>query len=322
MEIISVYLNPRASRSLSENWRGLLERKFFRSQLSFHRPNGFEELNLEIANDLRAGIRNFICIGGDGSVNAMLPSLAGHDVQLLVLPGGTANDLSCYLSQGYSLTRYLESVRHDESSKMDLININDRFMATNGGIGLGADVACKINYIRQKFPLFKKIMKLSGKKIYGAFVAREFFLMELPCYHLELESDEFSGRVKAPILLINNQPVIAGTFPIAPQTRNNDGTFSVAILKHQNRNALFRCIYRIAAGRDIRDDEDFIEFETKEIKMRNVGKEKDMVFFGDGEIFEISDTYHAKIAPASLKVFRPCLSLEKKKHDYQGAYLS
>lgn len=43
---------------------------------------------------------------------------------------------------------------------MDLIRVNDAYMATNGGLGIGAAVASDVNQIRNRFSLFKDFIKI------------------------------------------------------------------------------------------------------------------------------------------------------------------
>ena len=81
-------------------------------------------------------------------------------------------------------------------------------MATNGGIGLGGQVAKRINKIRRKYPVFKSVMKFSGKSIYSFFVAQELMAMKFDQYNLSIESKEFNQDVVTSCILINNQPML------------------------------------------------------------------------------------------------------------------
>jgi diacylglycerol kinase family enzyme len=192
---------------------------------------------------------------------------------------------------------------------MDLIRINERFMATNGGIGLGSEVAERINKIRAQFPSFKKVMKFSGKKIYSFFVVQELLSVDFDYYDLQIESKEFNDIVRAATILINNQPILAGTFNIAPKTRNDDGKFNVSILTHSSRARLVQCVYNISQGQVPTNDPDFISFETTDVKIKNLDKQKAVNFFGDGEIFKFDESdgpvneWHIAIEKMALKVY-------------------
>jgi diacylglycerol kinase family enzyme len=178
-------------------------------------------------------------------------------------------------------------------------------MATNGGLGLGSLVAQSINSIRKRHPLFKRVMKLSGKNIYGLFIVRELMSADFAVQEYAIECDEFKRTVRSAAVLVNNQPVLAGMFRIAPQTDNADGKFNVTILAHQRRQDLIRCILQIASGNLPKNDPDLISFETEKIQIRRITRPGDapLEFFGDGEILGQSDTWYASIDKAALRVY-------------------
>lgn len=308
MQRISVYLNSRASHSSTDIWKGRLSRSLFRSELVYREPQSLSELHDFLDEDLNLPTQALISVGGDGTVHTLIQKLAHKDVGLLVIPGGTANDLASGLGHQSKLNYLSQCIRNKESKHIDLISINGRYMATNGGFGIGGEVAQKINHLRQKFPLFKNIMKFSGNKIYSFFIASELMSLELEKYTLELESSAFSGLVDCSALLINNQPIIAGTFNVAPETNHQDGLFNVTIIKHTSKAKLVKTMISLASGVIPENDADFITFETRSLKIKNKGS-RHLNFFGDGEIFDQESkeqSWDIGIAPRALKLFSPC----------------
>lgn len=300
MQSISVYLNKNASGSLKKSWKDFLNLQLFRSKLNYRSPQSINELSAYICEDLSQGVNIFISIGGDGTVNTMIQFLADQDVSLLLLPGGTANDLASSLCDTEKFHKMIESIRTENKKNIDLICVNGRYMATNGGIGLAADVAQKINGLRKKVPLFNNVLKSVGKKIYPIFLAREFLDLNIPKYKLDVKSREFSGDIVSSLVLINNQPVIGGSFPIAPKTNNSDGTFNVTIFTHKNRFALIQSITKVVLEKDLSDDPDIISFETQDVLLSSPQK---ITFIGDGEVFEPSRELRCKVQPGALSVY-------------------
>ncbi len=301
MENISVYLNHYASNS-SHDWQAQLSRALFRSKISYHTPKNLIELNELLENDIQSEVDAVISIGGDGTVNTLIQKLQGTKIGLLVIPGGTANDLATELGNPRNIKRITHFIRNYETKDIDLIIVNEHYMATNGGLGLGGKVAHKINKLRAKLPILKKVMKLTGKKIYAVFFAREFLSPRFKLYHLELDSKEFKGKIKTAALLINNQPTLAGIFKIAPDTKNTDSKFNVSFLTHTKRSDFLRCAWRVMKGDYPLDDPDFVTFETEELTIRNLSKGK-IHFFGDGEIFDEAHEWHIKSKSLALRVF-------------------
>jgi diacylglycerol kinase family enzyme len=317
MQTISVYLNNRASNTSLSYWKKTIERSLFRSDLKFRTPDNLESLHDYLNQDIESRVDCVVSVGGDGTVNTITQKLAGKEIGLLVVPGGTANDFAHQLGHGQlsekELSRLFQSIRQRNVSHVDLIDINGRYMVTNGGIGLGGMVTGKINDLRAKMPFFKDLMKLSGKNIYAFFIATELFGKNFSIQNLKIESDEFNEEVETGLMLVNNQPSLAGTFMVAPETSHQDGTFNVVICKHKSRQALIRCISQVAMGNIPYRDPNFVTFETKSLKITNLDSSRKIDFFGDGEVFkECSESknqtglqcWDINIRENALKIFK------------------
>lgn len=302
MQNISVYLNQKASNG-SRDWQGMINNALFRSQIEYPISNTISELHENLDRDLEKKVDAILSVGGDGTVHSIIQKLAGTDVGLMVVPGGTANDLAGYLESSSNIKKITQTIRQNSRRKIDLININGTFMATNGGLGFAAEVANEINEIRKTYPNFKKLMKFSGKNIYSLFIAKKMLKKEIISYKFKIESKEFNDIVMAPLILINNQPVLAGSFEVAPNTNHQDGKFNITILKHENRLELINCLLNILNGKFPHDDKNLVVFETEEAKIDLLDGAEDLSFFGDGEIFDKAKSWNIRCLPNALTVF-------------------
>lgn len=305
MQEISIYLNPRAGQGANAHWRDSIQKGLFRSSLLFRTPDNIDELRQNLISDIERNVRAVVSVGGDGTVNTLIQNLAYTDVGLLVIPGGTANDLAGELGTKGNIKRVIQMIRFGELKRIDLIKINGRYMATNGGLGMGGEVAKAINDLRARMPIFKKVMQLGGKSIYSFFVAKELMGLELPRYQFQIESAEMNWEGESGIVLVNNQPFIAGRLPVAPGTNNEDGQFNVTIFKHKSRAKLMRCFYHLLQGEMPQDDE-ILSFETSKLKVTKMGGGRNLTFFGDGELFtrESSEQcFEIEIAKSALNVY-------------------
>jgi diacylglycerol kinase family enzyme len=304
MQTLGIYMNHRASQAKGSDWNEQLKRSFFRSNLNFHRLENLEQLNDSLDQDIQKNVDGVVCIGGDGTINQLIQKLAYKDVGLLVVPAGTANDLALELGNRPNISKLSQTINNDEYKYIDLIKINGRLMATNGGFGLGSEVAERINRARKRIPFFKELMKLTGKKIYSFFLPTELMSIKFERYSLSIESEQFSGEVQAAAILINNQATLAGTFKVAPFTKNDDGMFNVTILKHSSRLKFIQTIAALAVGYYPASDSDFITFETRQLSMKLNDPSKSLKFFGDGEVFDQETReWNISIEPQALKVY-------------------
>lgn len=303
MQNISVYLNQRASNG-SKDWQGQINNALFRSNVEYQTPKNLDDLYQKLDLDVINKVDAVLSVGGDGTVNTIIQRLAGTDIGLLVVPGGTANDFARGLGSSSNIKRITQTIRQNVKKKIDLISINGKFMATNGGLGFAADVANEINKLRTDYPQFKSFMKLSGKSVYSIFLAKKLLNREIKSYKFKIESVQFSETVLSPLILINNQPFLGGDFKVAPDTGHCDGTVNVTVFKHQNRLELIQCILKILNGNYPTDDKNLVSFETKSAKI-DLLEDDSIPFFGDGEILNQAKSWDIICHPAFLSVFSP-----------------
>lgn len=303
MQNISVYLNQKASNG-SLLWQEQINNALFRSTINYPNCKNIEELHQNLEKDVANKVDAILSVGGDGTVHSIIQKLAGTDVSLLVVPGGTANDLAMEIGSSRNIKQISQSIRQNIKKKIDLVCINGRFMATNGGIGFASEVANEINLMRTSIPQFKNIMRFSGKNIYKLFLGKKLLSKEISSYRLKLNSAEYQGEVCASLVLINNQPVLGGSFEVAPETSNQDGKFNVTILKHRSRLELVSCLLKILSMNHPKDDEDYITFETSEIDIELL-EGADISFFGDGENFPAAKHWNIKCYSQFLSLYSP-----------------
>ena len=303
MQKITVYLNKKASNTSYDHWKKKITRQLFRSHLIFKTPSSIEELNQSLKEDIKEKVDAIISVGGDGTANTVIQNIAGSEVGLLVIPAGTANDLARELSDPKDIEQIIQCIRLQTKKKIDLININGKYMATNGGIGLGGIVAAKINDLRQDYPLFKKVMQFSGNKIYSLFLGYEILTDSLEYYDLELNSPNFNLQEKVVAVLVNNQSTLAGSFIVAPETHNDDGFFNVSLFTHPNKKDLIKALLELSKGNLPKNDPHFKSYETSELEIINNNPEKVISFFGDGEVFSPSNRWEIKVESKALTVY-------------------
>jgi diacylglycerol kinase family enzyme len=304
MQNISVYLNSRASNS-DVDWKSQIDSALFRSSIEYKAPAGIDQLYIELDSDIENNVDAIMSVGGDGTVNTIIQRLAGTEVGLFVIPGGTANDFAKALGSSQNIKKMSQTIRQNIRKKIDLIMINDRFMATNGGIGFASEVASEINQIRHEFPHFKNFMKLSGKSVYSMFLAKKLLTKEIETYKFKIESSNLNDTIDSPLILINNQPILGGTFNVAPHTVHNDGKFNITIFKHSNRLELISALLKILSNEFPYDDKNIVSFETEHVKIELLGEKEGLSFFGDGEVFKEEKVWNIKLYPQFLTVFSP-----------------
>lgn len=103
------------------------------------------------------GYQRIVAVGGDGTVNEVVQSLAATDAVLGILPLGSGNGLARHLGISMDLGRALQQLLTAKVVSIDVFNINDRLAANVAGIGFDGHVASQFgkngkrglwNYVR------------------------------------------------------------------------------------------------------------------------------------------------------------------------------
>lgn len=303
MQRVAVYFNQFSSNADLLRWKKEIEESLFRYQLNFKCPISLDNLELELKRDLAWGVDYIIGIGGDGTANRIIQAVAGSKTALFFIPAGTANDLCHQLKIKGDKQNILDIFKEHYHHNIDLITINNCFMATNGGLGVANDVAKKINIYRKRLPGFKWLMSKLGGKIYSIVLVLHLLTRPLKRMKLQLKSYQWNEtkNVDTAMLFVNNQAVLGNSFRLAPHTKNNDGSFNVLILTHRNLLGLLRAIIRVKWGSFPTDDPNFLSFETKQLTITH-REMKELTFFGDGEQLTVSTKFEIGIIDRYLKV--------------------
>jgi diacylglycerol kinase family enzyme len=304
MSKICIYSNSHAATAEGMNWSPELSTIFYRQELIFRKTETLDELAEKLKEDISSGCTFFISIGGDGTVNAMIQHLAGYDVKLLCLPGGTANDLSSELRIPHASSQILRMVQAKSYKKIDLIKINEKYMATNGGIGLPVKLIEEINHLRMKSSFFKLIMSKTKAHIYALFLIKNLVLSKLAYNRLHIQCDDLpisENQFNTPLILINNQRFLGGKFNVGEDTRNDDGTFNVKIFTHENFFSFIRDLLLMRLNR-FKGSKNVLNFETKKLNLSSLNGEQ-ITFFGDGELLMRDSKIQIQICPNLLSVY-------------------
>jgi diacylglycerol kinase (ATP) len=305
MAHISVYLNPHASQALHTFQAEEIKKYFFRQEIRFMNPASEIDLIQMIRKDRDDGVECIFSIGGDGTAHTIAQNLVGSKTKLLVLPGGTANDFAAELGTNSNL-RKLANIFHARTTReVDIIKVNDRYLITNGGVGIAQKVAQDVNKLRKEQTLFKSFMKTAGKHSYSMMFIKQIMLSKFELLDVYMDSPNMpllDKRVRSPLILVNNQPRLAGKFPVAPETRNDDGKFNVTIFLHDNRFDFIKSSSSFLRGQFPENDKKIIQFETDSLKMMSLS-DKELNFFGDGEGFTPSKELNISIIPKGLVVY-------------------
>jgi YegS/Rv2252/BmrU family lipid kinase len=193
-----------------------LERR--RNELSFCKSLNKEDTCTVIKNNFESyGV--FIAAGGDGTVHTVASELVGTDKVLGVFPLGSGNGFAKEFGFKMNIRSLLTDISKADSSKIDVIDINDKLCLNVAGIGLDSFVAHSFNNL-----------KLRGFLPYVWLTLKTFLRLRPFDVKIKIDGEEPLTE-KLFVLTIANTRQFGNNAYIAPLAKPDDGMIDIVLIK-------------------------------------------------------------------------------------------
>lgn len=250
------------------------------SGFKFITPDELERVNVDEFDTL-------IAVGGDGTVNKLLPYLVNTDKKLGIIPTGTANLLAAKLGIPENLNKSLEIIENEKIVKTDCLKINDKFSILRTGFGYDGDIICKTSQsLKNKFGYF------------SYFVAGILFTLRLTSkkYNLKIDNKKLTENATC-LIVANAANMYKNIFTVGKKARIDDGIFDIFIMKTKNPVVFFFEFLKILLN--LKYDNKNVKY----IKAQSVALENNYAICHiDGEKQKIREDIKIDILPKSVNV--------------------
>lgn len=244
-----------------------------------------------------------IAAGGDGTVNLALQAMREQD-SLALLPLGTANDLARFLGVQRN-PAFLGSFVYSSACRIDVLRVNGQRFCTTGGLGLPAEVADRVNRLRNDANAVGKHKWLDslGPAIYSV-IGAERSLCSPPLHRLSIVWEDLADGTERRVelqshgLFVTNQSTFACSLQLVREANNSDGVFELCVLLVRGRVALLRLLGNLVRQRQLAAG------DVKIIRTRRamIEADREVRFYGDGEVLAKSSSFALGIEPAALRL--------------------
>ena len=194
------------------------------------------------AKAVAEGVDLVMAEGGDGTVMACVTGLAGTDVPLAVLPGGTGNLLATNFDIPADLEGAVAVALHGDRVRLDVAATDDDRFVVMGGVGFDAAM------LRDADPRLKE--RLGAV----AYVLSGFKHLRRRATRFRIGLDD-----RPPIertgqgVLVGNLGRLQGGLPVMPDARPDDGLLDVAVLQTRTVLDWLTLAWRVVARRPRKD---------------------------------------------------------------------
>lgn len=221
------------------------------------RPTNAPGHAAELAREAgRAGADLIAVCGGDGTINEAAIAVAGSNVPVGILPGGTANVLARELAIPRSLPAAARVLLSGVRAEISVGTANAHRFLMMAGLGFDAMVLTGFN------PMLKRHL---GRVAYAARCAEELAWFRPP----ELEVDTDEGTFEASMVIAANIRLYGGDFVIAPHADPTDDLLDLVIFRGRTRIDYARYLAGALAQR-LASFTDVTSIRTRTARVRSV----------------------------------------------------
>lgn len=228
-----------------------------------------------------------IAMGGDGTINKVLPLVINTNKTLGIIPCGTANLLGAKLGISTNIKRALKILEKGNTKKIDVISINDKPCILRFGLGYDSDIIGKTpQLLKNKFGYF------------SYFIAGILFALRLipQKYHIAYDDKEFDVKASC-IIVANAANMYQNLVSVGNRCKLDDGLMDVFILKTKNPIVFFIEFLNIIFKHRVNNPR-AMYFKTSNLKINN----KWTMGHIDGEKGKFKGNFEFKIIPSAVNV--------------------
>ena len=198
--------------------------------------DGTPQLLRRVRRARKAGVRNMLVGGGDGTMTQTANVLAFSNVTLGLLPLGTGNSFAATLGIGDDLERAVAAIAGGRTADVDLGVVNKRYFVNFATIGFAAEVAQSTSH-----DLKAKV----GVLAYVAAAIGPFFRER--GFRVNLRSKTMRLDVPTRQVIVLNGRVFGKTL-VAPDASDEDGNLRVFLTSGTSRGELLKTYAALSLG--------------------------------------------------------------------------
>lgn len=295
MRKILIIINTQGGQTESKRTEYYLRKKMDETEIPYTLfvSDSIDKILSVVDEELKKQISDIMVMGGDGTISLIANKIIHTDIVLMILPGGTGNQLAKYFKIPNSLARALHvSLWSKKVVKIDTLAIGDRHSILNISMGLSSLTMVSVGV---------QLKKALGNVGYiGALLE---ILLRYPSFRFHVKTDGTERVLKGRELLIMNTSFKQMPLtPILKKSNPFDGKVECYIFQIRGVFSFIAFIADTISRIPRRKNRYLVEFDFRE--SIEIDKIEDIPFQVDGDEVPFNGIT-AKIEEKSLKVRVP-----------------
>ena len=276
-------INPKSGNS-KINWTAEIENYFANSINTIELYQLTQDCNIET---IQEKIKSFspqkvVAVGGDGTVKLVAECILNTDIQLGILPAGSANGLAKEFDISNIPTEALDVLLKGKTQKIHTVKVNDQLCIHLSDVGLNAYVV-------------KEFEKQPVRGMWGYMMAALKVLWQNPLMNITMKIDGKITKVKAMMIVIANATKYGSGAVINPIGSLDDELFEVIVMKKISIQEMFKMVYSHKPYDSTKTE----VFQTNELFIKSFRRVH----------FQIDGEYLGKVKEVKAVIMPDCLTM-------------
>ncbi|MDX9695315.1 MAG: diacylglycerol kinase family lipid kinase [Bacteroidales bacterium] len=285
---IVFFINPISGKKKKEHIVDLIKRYFARTNKDFEiiytRFPG--DAHQQVKDKYAQGVKRFVAVGGDGTVNEVASAIVNTDAILGIIPVGSGNGLARHLKIPLNPKKAIQLIVKGTTMQMDYGQINDKLFFCTTGVGFDAHIGHVFSTTKGR-----------GFINYIKATITEFIRYKPTHYELKINNKVFYRD--AFLITVANASQYGNNAYIAPKAIVTDGLMEVTVMKP------FPVIAAPVMGarlflKNIHKSKYVETFDCSELTIK---QDNPSIIHFDGEPGEMDQELKIKIIPKGLNIF-------------------
>lgn len=226
-----------------------------------------------------------VAVGGDGTVQSLLPYIVGTKKILAVIPYGSGNGFARELGFKVDLHKFWRALTTRNYMQVDILEINKFYCINVAGVGYDSFVTHAFNKVAAR-----------GLITYIKVAVAAYF--KFKNIHAKVENDDITEQGIFMMISIANTRQFGNNAVIAPHANYSDGKYELVLVKPMPFFALLRHAYLLMTGK-LKQTKYVRYIQTTEETIIHTNLNKIHV---DGDAKKTKGTIRVNILPKAIRV--------------------
>ena len=251
-----------------------------------------EDATIVAEQALRRGATDIIAVGGDGTVSGVASALVDENVNLGIIPTGTANMFARELDIPILVIESLDLIMGEHDIRyVDLMDINGRKFIHQIILGASSEALSRVT------PQEKRLLRRSVYVLMGLHMFHYFKPMKI---HAMIDDVNVNGWASQ-ILIANSGILGIRSLRLGPSIRVDDGIVNIIFMCGKSKAQFILAGLHLISG--LHGMSNLLDFHTANRSIR-IETEPTTIIRADGEFIDTTPL-DLTVLPASVRIIVP-----------------